>query len=282
MFKEDLTAILDLLVRSGGDYLDGSSRPDPDPGFKPAQIYYPPESHRHTEIILLRSGRLMLHLNGSWTKYDSPRPRILLPGTVHTEHWADPETEYQMFWMTVSPNGLNLHYTMYIPGRNYDESALRLHSTSPYAQQLWQCSQCPTVDIVKFHCLLLDSLHYTLENGGFDSVNYHRDAVLQIKNYIDQFHYQKLTLNELASLVHYTPMHLNKLFKNHFKMPIHTYLGKVRLARAAALLKSGDSKIQNVASACGFEDQRYFSRVFKNCYGCTPQEYRNQFRDQEK
>ena len=280
MFESDLTVILDKLIRSGGEYLDAGTRPAvPLSAVRCPHPYYPPESHLHTEIILLRSGRLLLHLNGVWTQYDSPRPKILLPGTVHTEHWTDPETEYKMFWMTVAPDGLNLHYTMFIPGRGYDQSAPRLHTASPYAQQLWQCSQSQKVDPARFHCLLLESLRYTLENGGFDSDNYHRDAVLQIKNYIDHFHQRKITLNELASLVHYTPMHLNKLFKKQFKTPIHTYLGEVRLTHAAELLRSADMKIQDVAGACGFEDQRYFSRVFKSRYGSTPQDYRRRSRN---
>ena len=279
MFEEDLATIQDSLVRGGGDYLDARSRPGPESsGQKWLSPYYPPQSHRYAEIILLRAGRLMLYLNGSWTEYSTAHPRILLPGTVHTEHWFSPETAYRMFWMTVSPDGLNLHHTMYVPGRSYDQSALRLHTSSPYAQRLWQCSQSQPVDVVQFHCLLLESLHYTLENGGFDSINYHRDAVLQVKNYIDRFFYRKITLDELGSLVHYTPMHLNRLFKEHFKMPIHAYLGNVRLDHAAALLEQNGGRIVDVAGACGFEDQRYFSRVFKNRFGCTPQEYRNSHR----
>jgi len=46
------------------------------------------------------------------------------------------------------------------------------------------------------------------------------------------------------------------------------------MTKAGELLKDKNSYIKEVAAAVGFEDQLYFSRLFKRYYGITPSEYR--------
>ena len=46
------------------------------------------------------------------------------------------------------------------------------------------------------------------------------------------------------------------------------------MARAEELLKDRNSYIKEVAISVGFEDQLYFSRLFKRYHGVTPSEYR--------
>lgn len=48
---------------------------------------------------------------------------------------------------------------------------------------------------------------------------------------------------------------------------------RFRLKEAALLLKSGEKRIHEVSESCGFDNQFYFSRVFKRYYGVLPKEY---------
>ena len=48
-----------------------------------------------------------------------------------------------------------------------------------------------------------------------------------------------------------------------------------RLNKAAVLLKSNDKSIREISFAVGFEDEFYFSRLFKKKFGLSPLGYRN-------
>ena len=59
---------------------------------------------------------------------------------------------------------------------------------------------------------------------------------------------------------------MNNLFSN--------YLNKIRIEQSKLLLKNTDSSIVEIAMEVGFEDQSYFSKVFKNLTKMTPKQYR--------
>lgn len=52
------------------------------------------------------------------------------------------------------------------------------------------------------------------------------------------------------------------------------YLNKIRIEQSKLLLKNTDSSIVEIAMEVGFEDQSYFSKVFKNLTKMTPKQYR--------
>ncbi|MBC5632941.1 helix-turn-helix domain-containing protein [Parabacteroides sp. N37] len=55
---------------------------------------------------------------------------------------------------------------------------------------------------------------------------------------------------------------------------IGDYINKFRMAEAVRLLADKDLSIQEVSEKTGFSHQRYFSTVFKQIYGMTPSQYR--------
>lgn len=65
----------------------------------------------------------------------------------------------------------------------------------------------------------------------------------------------------------------NKL-KNIADIGVNDYINKLRLERAAYLLSHTDKTIMDIADSLGFNNQRYFSTVFKQFYNCTPTAYR--------
>ncbi len=56
--------------------------------------------------------------------------------------------------------------------------------------------------------------------------------------------------------------------------PPMTYLAQWRLNRAAALLRSNDCKISQVAAAVGYDSEASLSRAFRRCFELSPGEYR--------
>ena len=60
--------------------------------------------------------------------------------------------------------------------------------------------------------------------------------------------------------------------------PPQEFLIRLRLSKAADLMKNSRSSIGDIAAMCGYANQLHFSRAFKKRYGLSPREWRSQNR----
>ena len=67
---------------------------------------------------------------------------------------------------------------------------------------------------------------------------------------------------------------LYRLFFNRFGISPKQYIIKQRLNKALNLLISEDLSVKEISLSCGFSDDKYFSRAFKNKYGHPPSRLR--------
>lgn len=74
-----------------------------------------------------------------------------------------------------------------------------------------------------------------------------------------------------------TLTHFRRLFKELTKLPPAQYVIQCRLVRAANMLTTSDKLLSEIAEECGFENQFYFSKLFKRHYFVSPREYRRQY-----
>ncbi len=63
---------------------------------------------------------------------------------------------------------------------------------------------------------------------------------------------------------------LRRAFCKHLGMSPKAYLGKLRMTRALELLVENRMSVKEIAFACGFLDEKFFSRAFKKRYGFPP------------
>lgn len=102
--------------------------------------------------------------------------------------------------------------------------------------------------------------------------------VCQLTEWIHTHYDQNITVDSLAKQYHYHPTYLTALFKQYTGYPVSSYVNHIRITTAKNILCSKATlSIREVASMCGFQDEKYFMRVFKQLEGMTPSEYRNGF-----
>lgn len=90
---------------------------------------------------------------------------------------------------------------------------------------------------------------------------------------VDQEYKTEFNLEELARRVNVTPEYLSSLFVKELGVKFTTYYTQKRIESAKDMLKSGNYKVYEVAHEHGYEDVKYFCKVFKKYVGISPREY---------
>ncbi len=71
--------------------------------------------------------------------------------------------------------------------------------------------------------------------------------------------------------------HFRRIFKQFTTLPPQQFLINCRLQLAVKKLLTTDDPVGTVAEVCGFDDEFYFSRMFKKHFHLPPQAYRREF-----
>jgi len=102
----------------------------------------------------------------------------------------------------------------------------------------------------------------------------HFSALRKAERYIWTNYTRKLSLKEIASASGLSAPYFSTIFKEEMGENLSNYLNRLRIEKAATMLVSTDLPISEIAMACGFEDQSWFSKIFKNNTDLTPGKFR--------
>lgn len=96
--------------------------------------------------------------------------------------------------------------------------------------------------------------------------------VKQVNDYIEEHIREKITTDELASVVHMSQYYFLRKFKELTGVTVHSYLLQKRLIIACEELRKG-KPVTQVCQECGFSDYSSFLRNFKQKFGISPRKY---------
>lgn len=99
-------------------------------------------------------------------------------------------------------------------------------------------------------------------------------VIEQVREYIDRHYNEELPREELAAMIYLNPDYLSRRFKEEKGISISNYILKKRMDRAKELLRATDMPINAVAMEVGYDNFAYFTKVFRNKEGRSPNEYR--------
>lgn len=102
----------------------------------------------------------------------------------------------------------------------------------------------------------------------------HADVVYKTIEYIKQNYSKRLTLEKIAESTYLSKTYLSSVFKRETGHSISSYINLVRVENSKSMLLEDNMSIIDIANACGFEDQSYYTKVFKSIIGITPKKYR--------
>ena len=92
--------------------------------------------------------------------------------------------------------------------------------------------------------------------------------------YVKDHYSAKITLKDICTELHVNPSYFSYLFSQEMGKTFVEYLTDIRLDKAEDLLLNTNLSILDISVATGFENQSYFTKVFKGRDGMTPRQFR--------
>lgn len=91
--------------------------------------------------------------------------------------------------------------------------------------------------------------------------------------------HKKLTLNEVAGEVGYSPTYFTTLFRKETNYSPLSYFSHLKILKACELLDYTSQKIKALSFQLGYSDPYYFTKDFKKKMGMSPRQYRNRLKN---
>lgn len=230
-----------------------------------------PHAHAEAHLVLVLAGRYISSARGA-REVEGPGCLIYNPpGTEHRDRFRG---EGGAFFTVSVPAG-DLHAladTIALPDRPVllrGETARLARSLAGRAR-----SECEPLAIESLGFELLDRL---ARRAG-ERERWRPRWLARVRDRLREECADAPSMTELAGSAGVHPVHLTRVFREHFGCTPGDFLRRRRLDRAAALLAVDTHALSEVALACGYYDQAHFSNAFKRAFGVTPREYRTDAR----
>ena len=241
---------------------------------------FPSHFHEHYVVGFIERGRRKLTCRGEQT-VTAPGDLLLFnPGENHAcEGAADQPLDYRS--LNIAPDVMAKAAREIFGGEG----------APVFAQSVvFHCELIP--DLRELHAMILrgetgvqkeERFFFLLEqllrdyaHAGSPCPPERRAEVQAVCDYLKAHLDEPVSLDALASVANLSKYHLLRSFTRETGITPYSYLETLRIDRAKALLKAGETPA-NVALATGFWDQSHFSNTFKRQIGLTPGQYRRVF-----
>lgn len=256
---------------------------------KPDEI---PHHHEFHEMVLVLEGRAShLTIDG---KYPISRGNFYLvkPGQVHT---YEDVVALKIVNILYHPEMLNLPLwdLPSAPGyHSFFEMGPRLRGK--FRQQNGIHLQGPDLALIEARLRLMERLQSERSLGwrhamtaewmallgqiaqfkSQERLSHPVDDLGRIFQYIEGHYPGTIRQKDLADCAGISVSKLQRLMKSAMAMSPMSALNQVRLEKAAERLRHEDASVGEIASAVGFNDSNYFSKLFSRAFGTTPRDYR--------
>lgn len=94
--------------------------------------------------------------------------------------------------------------------------------------------------------------------------------------YIKSNYTRKIRLTDISAELHVNPSYFSALFSQEMGMTFTDFILDLRISKAKDLLKNTNMDILDISGAAGFENQSYFTKIFRKRTGLTPRQYRQE------
>ncbi len=102
----------------------------------------------------------------------------------------------------------------------------------------------------------------------------HADVMRKADMYLRANCTEKIKLEDVASMVYLSPAYFSRIFKREKGETFTKYVNRLRIEKSKPLLLQPEMRMSDIAQMMGFEDQSYYTKVFKSVTGVSPLRYK--------
>ncbi|WP_025676213.1 response regulator [Paenibacillus polymyxa] len=99
-------------------------------------------------------------------------------------------------------------------------------------------------------------------------------TIRDIARYLDAHYDEDISLQDIASRFYLSREYISRKFKQEYGVNLSDYLCQIRMGKAKLLLLNDKLRLHHIAGMVGYQDEKYFGKVFKKLEGVTPGEFR--------
>ena len=103
----------------------------------------------------------------------------------------------------------------------------------------------------------------------------HACVLRKAERYIWENYTRKISLEEISNASGLSAPYFSSIFKEEMGENLSSYINRLRIEKAAALIMETRKPLTEIARLCGFEDQSWFSKTFKIFMGMSPGKFRD-------
>ena len=252
-----------------------------DIGYYPkAQFHFRNRPSGSSQFILIycTDGQGEIHVNQNMQTITSGNYFIIPAGCSHSYH-ADKRNPWSIYWIHFSGSKSAFFFkyanqSISIDHGKTSRKEARLELFWEIFSNLERGFSTETLEFVNL-CLpyLLGSF---IHAGPFNSVTETKenDSVDLCINFMLENLTKKLKVKDIALVIGYSTPHFCRLFLSKTGHSPIDYFIQLKIQRSCRLLDNSGLTVADVAYEMGFEDQFYFSRLFRKVMGMPPSEYR--------
>ncbi|WP_028550316.1 AraC family transcriptional regulator [Paenibacillus sp. UNC451MF] len=230
-----------------------------------ADSYIHFHTHNGFEIVYYVNGSGTTQIDKEKFDYDASCFSVSQPGCRHDEYRrTTTDVIYLVFNCNIST--IPLRNGLY---RDPDGTICKL------LQRMAAELSCKSkyYDIL-LRCLLMEVIVEIGRITNVETVEEADDNLIYAKNYIEQYHGEKMDLQGLAKTLGYSYDYFRHLFKDYTGYSPMQYAVQQRLERSRQMLTEGREPITTISIECGFSNSPQFCKMFKNQFGMSPKRFR--------
>ena len=249
---------------------------------RPIQPTYWKKGRRDYQILYVASGKAHFWFNGIEEIVDSGHMVLYKPKEVQ-KYVYYVEDHPEVFWIhftgydvknILEYHGISLNQHVFYSGTlpEYKMSFRKI------IQELQQCKYGYEDYIASlFNNILL--LVSRQQQEGENAATNIPEEIEAAAAYFNEHYNTKISVEQYAESLHSSTNWVIRNFKQYMKISPAQYILSLRMVNAQSLLENTDYNIGEIAEIVGYENQLYFSRVFKKEYGVSPAQYRKKVKE---
>lgn len=239
--------------------------------FHQSELHWKVISRNKHQLLFINRGKGQLTIDGQHFHAETGDAFFLAPGKTIEGQSAD--SELLQFYVTEYAYELKKHemaasiFPQKISVRN-TASLINLHE-----QMIDKQGSLNPLKQWRQRILFQELLYSIIADMQLQTESGEMSAVIQrIVSYINEHFTENISVKSLAALFGLSPTNFSKIFKTHSGMKPIEYITLLRMKRAKDLLIA-KQRLKTVARSVGYNDELYFSRIFKKTVGVPPTIY---------